>query len=206
MKLLKFLRRLLLTVVRYLQSRLLWLVGLGPPSFALKIPTHLTDKEKIVLFQTVLRLRRECIALEVGSYLGASASIFGVAVSRRKGELHCIDTWQNQAMDEPERDTWPEFATNTRRLGGVIFPHRGFSVEVAQNLRLTLDFLFLDGDHSEEAVDADLSAWLPKLKAGGVVALHDIGWAEGVRKGYEKHLQGHTVWEKWLPNLLICQL
>jgi hypothetical protein len=140
MRLLKSLKVLLLKVAKSLRNRLLWLVGVGPPNFALKIPTHLTDKEKIELFNTVLRLRRGCITLEVGSYLGASAAIIGVAVSRRNGELHCIDTWQNQAMDEPERDTWSEFAMNTRWLGRVIVPHRGFSVEVAQTLQLRWTF------------------------------------------------------------------
>ena len=80
-------------------------------------------------------------------------------------------------------------------------PHRGLSVEVSRELSVALDFLFLDGDHSEEAVESDLSAWLPKVKPGGVVAMHDIGWAEGVRKGIERHLKGRTSWETELPNL-----
>ena len=73
------------------------------------------------------------------------------------------------------------------------------------------DFLFIDGDHSQEAVDADLSAWLPKVKSSGIVAMHDIGWAEGVVKGVEKHLTGRICLEERFPkgqvwqNLLICK-
>jgi predicted O-methyltransferase YrrM len=206
MKILYYLPRRLGRILRRLQNKLLRLVGLGPPTFACRIPTHLRNEEKVALYRVALRLPRDCIALEVGSYLGASASIIGSAVRRRNGQLHCVDTWQNQAMDEAERGTWPEFEANMRRMGSVIVPHRGFSVDVARVLSLRLDFLFIDGDHSEEAVEADLSAWLPKLTPGGIVALHDIGWAEGVRKGYEKHLKDRIVWEERLPNLLICQL
>jgi predicted O-methyltransferase YrrM len=206
MKILYYLTRRLRRIVRRLQNELLGLVRLGPLNFACRIPTHLTDEEKIALYRTVLQLPPHCIALEVGSYLGASASIIDSAVRRRNGQLHCVDTWQNQAMDEPERDTWAEFEANMRRLGAAIVPHRGFSVDVARTLSLRLDFLFVDGDHSEEAVEADLAAWLPKLKPGGIVALHDIGWAEGVGKGYEKYLKNVMVWEKRLPNLLIGQL
>ena len=36
-----------------------------------------------------------------------------------------------------------------------------------------LDFVFVDADHSAAAVAADLLAWWPKIKAGGVLAGHD---------------------------------
>jgi len=60
-------------------------------------------------------------------------------------------------------------------------------------------------------VDADLSAWLPKVKSSGIEAMHDIGWAEGVLKGVEKHLTGRICLEERFPkghvwqNLLICK-
>jgi predicted O-methyltransferase YrrM len=36
-----------------------------------------------------------------------------------------------------------------------------------------VDFLFIDADHSYEAVTRDFEAWLPKLQNNGVVAMHD---------------------------------
>jgi predicted O-methyltransferase YrrM len=177
----------------------------------MRVPTHLRDGEKVALYRQVLKLPRNCVALEVGSYLGASACVIGSAIVRRSGVLHCVDTWKNQAMDAPERDTWLEFQANTDAVREILVPHRGFSTDVARDLQVVLDFLFIDGDHSEEAVDADLSAWLPKVKPGGIVAMHDIGWAEGVVKGYQKHLRGRVSSEQRLPrgeewqNLLICK-
>lgn len=35
------------------------------------------------------------------------------------------------------------------------------------------DFVYIDADHTETAVDADLRAWWPKVRAGGVLAGHD---------------------------------
>src|SRR5207249_10783004 len=104
-KILYYLPRRLWRILRHLQNKILGLVGLGPPNFACKIFTHLTDEEKIALYRTALQLPLHCVVLEVGSYLGASSSIIGSAVRRRNGQLHCVDTWQNQAMDEPERET-----------------------------------------------------------------------------------------------------
>ncbi len=191
---------------RHLRTGVTCLAGKRPPYFALRIPTHFTLEEKIALYRTALKLPFSCVALEIGSYLGASTCIIGSAVQGRQGVLHCVDTWQNQAMDEPERDTWAEFEANTRRLARVIIPHRGYSVEVARTLSINLDFLLVDGDHSEEAVDADLSAWSGKVKPGGVVAFHDVGWAEGVQAGIRRHLSGRVEWIEKLSNLWIGRL
>ena len=35
------------------------------------------------------------------------------------------------------------------------------------------DFVYIDADHSYEAVRADLEVWWPKLKPGGLFAGHD---------------------------------
>ena len=36
-----------------------------------------------------------------------------------------------------------------------------------------VDFVFIDGDHSEEGLLADWEAWSPLVEPGGIVALHD---------------------------------
>jgi len=37
----------------------------------------------------------------------------------------------------------------------------------------SIDLVYLDGDHSKEAVARDIRAWLPKVQVGGVIAGHD---------------------------------
>ncbi len=55
-----------------------------------------------------------------------------------------------------------------------------------------LDFVFIDGNHRYESVNADLAAWWPKVKSGGIVGLHDF---------YTRDNDGHlcnvpkAVWE-----------
>jgi predicted O-methyltransferase YrrM len=39
----------------------------------------------------------------------------------------------------------------------------------------SLDFAFIDADHSYEAVRSDLRVWWPKLRAGGLLCGHDYG-------------------------------
>ena len=189
---------------RSLSRRASYVLGVGPPEYAFRIRTRLTDAEKVLLFKTARRLPICCAGLEVGSYIGASACFIGSAIKGRRGKLHCVDTWTNKGMDEGERDTWAEFAENTARLRNVIIPHRGLSLEVAEDFSVVLDFLFIDADHSDEAVDADARAWLPKVRPGGIVAMHDIGY-EAVQKAVDRYFRGKMITEAELPNLLICR-
>jgi hypothetical protein len=43
----------------------------------------------------------------------------------------------------------------------------------AQFANESLDFIYIDGDHSFEAVSIDLAIWYPKLKHGGFFSGHD---------------------------------
>ena len=38
----------------------------------------------------------------------------------------------------------------------------------------SLDYLFLDGDHSYEGVRRDFEMYAPLVRSGGLIALHDI--------------------------------
>jgi predicted O-methyltransferase YrrM len=37
----------------------------------------------------------------------------------------------------------------------------------------TLDFCYIDADHSYDGVKKDLNIWLPKVKSGGIICGHD---------------------------------
>ncbi len=127
-------------------------------------------------------LPTNALCVEIGSYLGASALVIARALAPGS-RLWCVDTWMNDGMSEGRRDTFAEFRANTRPFGEQIAPLRADSRQAATRFSdRSVDFLFIDGDHSFEGCSADISAWLPKMKPGGIVAFHDVGWAEGVQR------------------------
>jgi hypothetical protein len=57
----------------------------------------------------------------------------------------------------------------------------------------SLDFVFVDADHSAEAVRADIMAWRPKLKPQGRMLGHDINW-ECVRDVVKDLYPSYTIY------------
>lgn len=57
----------------------------------------------------------------------------------------------------------------------VIMVHKEFSVPASEHFEnASLDAVFIDGDHSEKAVSADITAYFHKVKPGGILCGHDI--------------------------------
>ena len=54
----------------------------------------------------------------------------------------------------------------------------------------TLDFVYIDGAHDFDAVCLDLINWVPKVKPGGIVALHD--YYKFKRSGVVDAVNGYT--------------
>ena len=58
----------------------------------------------------------------------------------------------------------------------------------------TLDFVFIDADHSYEGAKQDIAAWYPKVKKGGWIGGHDYGRANknrpwGVKRAVDKFVK-----------------
>ena len=51
----------------------------------------------------------------------------------------------------------------------------------------SLDFVYIDAEHTFEAVSADIRLWLPKIKPGGAIGGHDYDSAKhpGVRRAVD---------------------
>lgn len=166
------------------------------------------------------------VGVEVGVYGGDNAAKI---LERWPGTLLCVDPWM--AINTPDyrnrsQSDFDQVYERARRLlenyksqGRCIF-HREPSVNAARNLRVSvIDFVYIDGLHDYDSVTADLSAWAPLVKPGGVLAGHDymdheppgdpgrirvkpavLDWCQ--RNGYAE-LDVRTTTEDHYPSFLI---
>lgn len=129
----------------------------------------------------------ELTVIEVGSFLGASA-IF-MAQQPRVKAVYAVDHWKGSPGFEkgpvaPMLPTlYEQFLSNVIHAGltKVIRPVRKDSVEAARTLAVQADLIYIDADHTDEAVYSDLCAWYPKLKSHGVMCGDDWFAYTGVR-------------------------
>ena len=145
---------------------------------------------------------------EIGVYQGKTTFyIMGMCSGLT---LYAVDSWAPDAQWRPPpaptrdlRKVGENFREAAKLLGhfaGRLIVLHGPSMEMATMVEDgSLDFVFIDADHSTLAVLADIEAWEPKVRPGGMVLGHDVHLAsvrEAVRQvygvGYETY--PHDVW------------
>lgn len=104
--------------------------------------------------------------LEIGSYCGRSTICMATAAK----SVTCVDYWDGRATAVPG-DTFKEFTRNVESYGvqekiSLLHPEGEFPKEA-------FDLVFIDGDHSEESVKADIEKALVAIRPGGLIAFHD---------------------------------
>jgi predicted O-methyltransferase YrrM len=69
---------------------------------------------------------------------------------------------------------------------------RAFSTQVGDAVPATVDYVFIDGDHSLEAIRADWDFWSARVVPGGIIALHDTLIVPGVPEfGSHRYFRDH---------------
>ena len=115
-------------------------------------------------------------SLDFAKGLFGDSQVEGVEVGVDIGEnaADILSSWSNVvklSLVDPADNIHDRFKAEGDRV--KLF-HK-YSVDGAKEFEdNTLDFVYLDGDHSYNAVKDDLHSWYPKLKVGGVICGHDF--------------------------------
>jgi predicted O-methyltransferase YrrM len=84
--------------------------------------------------------------------------------------------------------------------------YAGFTAEASRTvLDGSLDFVFIDADHSYDSVKDDIARWAPKVRTGGWVGGHDYhprkwpGVVKAVDEAFGRsvHQMPGTIWGVW---------
>jgi len=139
--------------------------------------------------------------IEIGSWKGKSSAYLAVEIinSKKNITLDCIDTWKGSSEHVAYEniisdDLYELFIKNISSLLSVINPVRLDSISASKNYEdKTIDFIFIDGSHDYENVKADINAWLPKVKFGGIISGHDYGSWKTVTKAVDEFFEDKKV-------------
>lgn len=136
------------------------------------------DKRKLA--SLINELYPTGVGVEIGVLRGDYSKI--ILDEWSNGKLYLIDTWRhlsdyidmNGRDDDYHYDCMVQTAKNIRQ-----HQERAHMVRMDSNVSADLfpdeyfDFIFIDADHSYEAVVRDIQCWWPKIKKGGIFAGDD---------------------------------
>lgn len=186
-----------------------------------KIPPSWRRKVRQMLNVLGLGPRRHLVDVLPGGSVGAEIGVWRGDFSRvlldrvEPRRLHLVDRWApgsggtsgaqgrrvataDRDMDRLYREVLSRFADDP-----AVEIHRASSVEAADGFPDdSLDWIYLDADHRYESVQADLEAWIPKVKAGGLVCGDDYKtsgwWGQGVTRAVCE-----AIWRERLRPVLV---
>ena len=139
----------------------------------------LTEDEGLFLHETAKRVNQENAIVEIGSWKGRSTVCLGRgSQDGSHASVYAIDHHRGSSKHQKmfrSIDTFDEFKSNIRNamIDDYIVAVRETSEHAARTFDKPVQFLFVDGEHEFKSVNADITSWLSKVIAGGVIAFHD---------------------------------
>jgi hypothetical protein len=147
--------------------------------------------------------------VEVGCWKGCSAAYLGVAIvnSEKNIELFCVDSWLGDEglrnAGYPSDGQFEQFTNNMQPLAGKYKVITGDSSESANEFADgSLDFVYIDAEHTFEAVEKDVSSWLPKMKSGGIISGHDYWPGHAVEQAVSSVIGRENINESYINEFV----
>ncbi len=122
--------------------------------------------------------------VELGVFRGENSQLICEAFPRLF--LTMVDTWKawprdstyyktDEVMGRMSQNEWDAIYAEAfeRTIHCRVQILRGSSAEIAESFPSGLDFVFIDAEHTYEAVKRDIELWTPKVRLGGLVMGHD---------------------------------
>ena len=189
------------------------------------IKGFLKHTEGVALYENTKEVCVHGNAAEIGSYCGKSTCYIAQACKENNSLLYAID--HHRGSEEQQKgqeyfdeeifdvfenriNTYPLFLKNIKEyeLDNFIKPMVMDSISASKEISEAFDFIFIDGSHTYESARNDYKYWKPKLRDGGILAIHDIYDSEddggqAPREIYETALREGFTLKKRVESLVL---
>ncbi len=137
--------------------------------------------------------------IEVGSYMGESMELF--AKSGKFKKIFCVDPWL-------DNDSTTTNVSYSERFFDEKLQNYSFVEKIKKTsddaFKLfddnSVDVVYIDAEHTPEAIKKDIKNWLPKIKNNGYITGHDWEFQNGVLQdsikqtiGYPDYICKHVI-------------
>lgn len=116
--------------------------------------------------------------VEIGSYVGGSTVLLAEGSARgHRVPVYAIDphlAYESEGLNLPSTAFSFELSLTKTFACRFVTAIYGYSEKVVEKVPDGIGLLFVDGDHSFEAVRKDLSLYKNKVAVDGLIALHDF--------------------------------
>lgn len=143
------------------------------------------------LYEAARRYLAGGVGVEIGTYCGKSTVLLGAAAADTGSVLYTIDhhhgseehqagwEYHDATMVDPVTGLFDTLPTFRHTLDAMALPDNvvaivGRSPVVARGWTTPLQFLFIDGGHTDEAAQRDFTGWAKWVAAGAGLVIHDV--------------------------------
>ena len=159
--------------------------------FAEQVIGFMPADEGRALYDAAVRYLAGGVGVEIGTYCAKSTVLLGAAAVHTGGVIYTVDHHHGSEEHQPgweyhdttlvdpvtgRFDTLPT-ARHTLDLAGLddhVVAIVGKSTVVAKIWATPVQFLFIDGGHTEEAAQRDYDGWARWVAPGGGLVIHDV--------------------------------
>lgn len=149
----------------------------------------LGNREGVYLYRLAKLGAKLGAVVEIGSWKGKSTIWLAKGSQAVGGQaVYAIDPH----VGSPEHVQWSQTKINTEQefrlnmqgagVESQVIPLIESSMAALRQWHQPVGFLWIDGEHSYEAVAQDFYGWRPHVVDGGIIAFHDTYSWEGVRR------------------------
>jgi hypothetical protein len=187
-----------------------------------KLPGPLWFDGATIFAEQVKRAKGGALFVELGAWKGRSTVCMAVEIanSGKDIEFYSVDHWHGSEDHREDHDVrdgrlFKVFLENIRPVKNYVRPICSDSAGAAQQFAdHSVDFVYVDAEHTFAAVSRDIAAWWPKVKIGGVLAGDDWCWCAGTEFGVRRAVTEffalrrmevitqpgayHPEWKQWL--------